>query len=77
LTGYIRTSANSDNGFFGVRATGGTVIGEAHFTAIGPWTRYTVTFNSGANTQVVAYAGVWTDHGDIWIQLDDFSLAKQ
>jgi hypothetical protein len=77
LTGYIRTSANSDNGFFGVRTTGGTVIGEAHFTAIGPWTRYTVTFNSGANTQVVAYAGVWTDHGDIWIQLDDFSLAKQ
>jgi hypothetical protein len=74
LTGFIRTSANSDNGFMGARTTGNVVISEAHYTAIGPWTRIVVNFNSGANTSVVVYAGVWTDNGDIWIQLDDFSL---
>jgi hypothetical protein len=74
LTGFIRTSPNSDNGFLGARTTGGAVISEAHYTAIGPWTRIVVNFTSGANTNVVVYAGVWTDNGDIWIQLDDFSL---
>jgi hypothetical protein len=76
LTGFIRTSANSDNGFMGARTTGGTVISEAHYTAIGPWTRIVVNFTSGPNTSVVVYAGVWTDHGDIWLQLDDFSVVR-
>jgi hypothetical protein len=75
LTGFLRTSGNSDNGFMGARTTGGAVISEAHYTSIGPWTRIVVNFTSGANTNVVVYAGVWTDHGDIWIQLDDFSLS--
>jgi Domain of unknown function (DUF4185) len=74
LTGWIRTSPNSDNGFMGARSADGTVISEAHYTAIGPWTRIVVNFNSGTNTSVVVYAGVWTDHGDIWIQLDDISV---
>ena len=74
LTGWLRTSPNSDNGFFGVRSTAGAVISEAHFVSVGPWTRFVVNFNSGNRTSVVVYGGVWTDHGDIWIQLDDFSL---
>lgn len=74
LTGWVRTSSNSDNGFFGVRDTAGAVISEAHFTSVGEWTRFTVDFASGSRTAVVVYGGVWTDHGDIWIQLDDFSL---
>ncbi|WP_238010582.1 DUF4185 domain-containing protein [Dactylosporangium sp. AC04546] len=76
LTGWLRTSPNSDNGFFGVRGTNNAVISEVNFTAVGPWTRYTVNFNSGNRTSVVVYGGVWTDHGDIWIQLDDFALTK-
>ena len=74
LTGFLRTSPNSDNGFFGVRTTGNTVISEVRYTSVGPWTRFTVTFNSGQRTAVVVFAGVWTDNGDIWVQLDDFSL---
>lgn len=74
LTGWVRTSANSDNGFFGVRDPGGAVISEAHFTSVAAWTRYTVDFSTGSRSSVVVYGGVWTDHGDIWIQLDDFSV---
>lgn len=74
LTGWVRTSSNSDNGFSGVRDTAGAVISEAHFTSVGSWTRFTVDVSSGSRTAVVVYGGVWTDHGDIWIQLDDISL---
>jgi hypothetical protein len=76
LTGWMRTSPNSDSGFFGARDTNGVVISEAHFVAVNGWTRFVVDFDSGARTAVVIYGGVWTDHGDIWIQLDDFSVVK-
>lgn len=74
LSGWLRTSSNNDNGFFGVRDTGGAVVSEANFRAVGPWTRYTVTFNSGSRTNVVVFVGVWTDNGDMWVQADDFAL---
>ncbi len=74
MTGWLRTSSNNDNGFIGVRAVGGAVISEDHFTSVGPWTKYTVTFNSGSRTQVELYTGIWTDNGDMWVQTDDYSL---
>ncbi|MFZ5756036.1 MAG: alpha/beta hydrolase [Pseudomonadota bacterium] len=74
LTGWVRTSANSDNGFFGVRTNGGTVIGERQFTRLDGYTKLTVNVNTGNNTQLVVFGGVWTDHGDIWLQIDDVSL---
>lgn len=77
LTGWVRTSTNSDNAYLGARTTGNIVISEVSFPRTSGWQRFTVNFNSGANTSVQIYAGVWTDHGDIWIQLDDFSVVKQ
>ncbi|MEV4810897.1 DUF4185 domain-containing protein [Micromonospora avicenniae] len=76
LTGFIRTSPNSRTGFMGVRTPSGAVIGQAHYTAVGSWTRIVVNFDSRADTSVVVYAGVRTDSGDIWIQLDDFSVTR-
>ncbi|MBN9195251.1 MAG: DUF4185 domain-containing protein [Microbacterium sp.] len=77
LTGYIRTSANSDNGYFGARTTAGVVLSEAHFVSVGPWTRFTVDVDSGANSTIQVYAGVWTNSGDIWLQLDDVALVRR
>jgi len=74
LTGWLRTSANNDNGFFGVRNVGGAPISEVNFHAVGPWTRYTVTFNSGSRTSVEVFTGIWTDNGDMWVQVDDYAL---
>jgi hypothetical protein len=76
LTGFIRTSTNSDNGYFGARAPDGTVISEAHFVSVGAWTRFTVTFDSGDRSQVQLYGGVWTNSGDIWMQMDDVALVR-
>jgi hypothetical protein len=76
LTGWLRTSTNNDNGFFGVRAPGGTPLAEVSYRAVGAWTRHTVTFNSGNRSAVEVFAGIWTDNGDMWLQLDDFALVK-
>lgn len=77
LTGWVRTSVNSDNGYFGARTTSGSVISEAHLVSFGPWTRLTVDFDSGSLDTVQVYAGVWTNSGDIWLQLDDVAVVRR
>jgi len=75
LTGWLRTSANSNNGFFGVRTTGGTVINQKQFTSINGYSQLSVDLNTGNNTSVVVFGGVWTNSGDIWLQIDNVALA--
>lgn len=74
LRGWLRTSSTSDNGYFGVRTTDGRVLGEAHFTHLDGYRRVDVDVAVGTASSVVVYGGVWTDHGDIWLQVDDVSL---
>ncbi|NBE99473.1 DUF4185 domain-containing protein [Nonomuraea sp. KC401] len=74
LTGWLRTSPNNDNGFFGVRVPGGAPVKEVNFRAVNAWTPFTVTFDSGSRTSVEVFAGIWTDNGDMWLQADEFSL---
>ena len=72
------TSPNSDNGFFGAHTTAGRRVarrGALHRGRAVDAVRR--NFNSGPRTAVVVFGGVWTDHGDIWIQLDDFSLIRR
>ncbi|WP_084959241.1 DUF4185 domain-containing protein [Thermoactinospora rubra] len=76
LTGWLRTSPNNDNGFFGVRDPGGLPFAEVNFRAVNSWTRFTVRFNSGNRTSVEVFAGIWTDNGDMWLQHDDFALVR-
>ena len=53
------------------------MLSEAHFVSVGPWTKFTVDFNSGEHDAVQAFAGVWTNSGDIWMQADEFSLVRR
>jgi hypothetical protein len=81
LTAWINAS-NTTNGALGVRTTGGTVIAQAPFvnTDPGPVTnaagyrQYTVTFNSGSNTQLVIFFGYVSPGSGSYINLDDVSL---
>ena len=72
LTAWIRTSTNNTSGYFGMRTTGGTVIGEQQFGNLSGYTQLTVSVNPGAQTSVVVYAGLWAS-GDTWLQVDDVS----
>ncbi|WP_166351993.1 DUF4185 domain-containing protein [Phytoactinopolyspora limicola] len=76
LTAWLRTSPNNDNGFVGVRSVGGPPIAEANFTSVGAWTRYTVSFNSAQHSSVEVFAGIWTNNGDMWLQLDDVAIVE-
>jgi S-formylglutathione hydrolase FrmB len=77
LTGWIRTSANNNAGYFGVRTTGGTVISEQEYNALAGYTQLTVHLNSGNNTSVQVYGGLWPPNNqDTWAQFDDFSLSS-
>ncbi len=76
LKGWIRTSANNNNGFFGARVpNNGAVLGETAYTSLANYTEKTVTFNSGANSYVELYNGIWAT-ADMWSQLDDVSVTR-
>ncbi|ACQ79887.1 carbohydrate-binding protein [Beutenbergia cavernae DSM 12333] len=76
FSAWLRTSPNNDAGYVGVRGSNFQVISEHNFQAVADWTRYDVAFNSGDRTSVQVFAGIWTNNGDMWLQVDDFSLAR-
>jgi S-formylglutathione hydrolase FrmB len=75
ITGWIRTSSNNTDGYFGLRTASGQVVGEQKFGSLPGYTQITVTVSSGANTSLVAYAGLWAN-GDKWAQVDDVSVVQ-
>lgn len=74
VTGWIRTSANNADGYFGLRTGSGQVVGEKRFGNLGGYTQVTVDVASGSNTSLVLYAGLWAN-GDTWAQVDDVTVA--
>ncbi|MBN8227765.1 DUF4185 domain-containing protein [Corallococcus macrosporus] len=77
LKGWLRSSSNTTRGYFGARAAGnGPILGETQYGSLPSWAERTVTFNSGANSIVEVYGGVWADAGDTWAQLDDVRLTR-
>ena len=77
LKGWVRTSSNNTEGYFGVRLPNdGAVISETSFGYLPNYTELTVNFNSGDNSVVELYAGLWAN-GDTWLQLDDVSVTRE
>ena len=58
----------------GLRTTGGQVLGEQQFGSLGSYTKLTMSVNTGANTSVVIYSGLWAN-GDTWLQVDDVAAS--
>lgn len=73
LTGFLRTSQNNNAGYFGVRAPDGTIMKELNYGRLDSYTKQTIRFNSGSNTSVMVFTGMWAN-GDTWVQADDYSL---
>ena len=74
LTGWLRTSSDNNAGYFGVRTTSGTVIGEDEYNSLRGYTQVTVNLDSGNNRVVVVYGGLWAQNQDTWMQMDDVFL---
>jgi S-formylglutathione hydrolase FrmB len=73
VSAWIRTSANNSSGYFGLRALGGQVVAEQRFYRLDGYTRVTATVNSGSNTTLVLFAGIWAN-GDTWARVDDVTV---
>jgi predicted esterase len=76
VSGWIRTSDNNTDGYFGVRTVSGDVVGEQKFANFADYTLVSVTVNSGSNNNLVLYGGLWAN-SDTYIQLDDVSVVQQ
>jgi hypothetical protein len=74
LTGYVQTSSTVIDGYFGVRNSNNSVLKEVKFGTMTAYTPLTVSFNSGANTSVIVFAGHWINNVGAWMHLDDVSL---
>jgi S-formylglutathione hydrolase FrmB len=74
LRGWVRTSGNNTDGYFGVRTPSGQVVAEQKLGSLPGYALLVVTFNSGNNTSLDVFAGLWAN-GDTWLQLDDVSMA--
>jgi len=58
-----------------VRNLGGQILGEIEYNDLPGYTQRTVHLNTGNNTSVQVYGGLWAlNDQDTWAQLDDFSL---
>ena len=58
-----------------MRDTSGNVISEDEYNSLPGYTQLTVQFNTGSNTSVVVYGGLWPPNfEDTWMQIDDVSL---
>lgn len=76
VSAWIRTSANNANGYFGVRTTSGQVLAERKIGSLAGYTQVSVTVDSGANTGLVVFGGLWAN-GDTWLQIDDVGVVAQ
>ncbi len=77
LTGWIRTASGNTDGYFGVRTPQGTVIKEQKFGSLGGYTLLTVDFNSGSNTLVEVFTGMWGNGSNPWVQIDDIAVVDR
>ena len=73
VSAWIRTSANNNDGYFGVRTAGGQVLGEQRYGRLDGYTKVSATVNSGSSTNLVIFAGLWAN-GDTWAQVDDVTV---
>ncbi|WP_235921815.1 DUF4185 domain-containing protein [Lentzea tibetensis] len=75
LSGWVRSSSTTSDGFFGVRRPdGGGVVAEQKYGSLPAYRRLAVEFTA-TEPRVEVFAGVWAHNGqDTWAQVDDLLL---
>lgn len=81
VSGWLRTSANVNDGWFSVRGNPGQtnfdVIDQLHFGAmVGEYQNLSFEFDAGANSSVLFYAGYWAPGADSIVDLDDVTITE-
>jgi hypothetical protein len=75
LSGWVRTSANVRDGYFGFRRTiKGRPVAETRYAFVPGYQLLRVTFRPTQGGWYYVFAGFWAPDQDAWIQIDDLSL---
>jgi hypothetical protein len=75
LQGYVRTSSNVRDGYFGFRNAAGQVAFEHHFSSRPKWVRMWVTFRPRTTGRHYVFAGIWGPGSDAWMRIDNLTLS--
>lgn len=74
LTAWLRSSErDAPAGSLGVRGKAAT-IAQKSFGYLANYTKLSVDFNPGNNTDIEVFAGFWGQGADAWVQIDQMSL---
>lgn len=76
LVVWVKSSSNLDAGWIGARTTAGALLGELRHGQSGAYTRYIISFNSGSNTSVRLYTGLYGAGSSTWQMIDDVVLQQ-
>lgn len=74
LTGFVKTSPNNKDGYFGVRGSTGNILKEVKYGYHVNYEKLSVQFNSGPNTSVIIFTGMHSPNSETWVQADDYML---
>ncbi|WP_344074764.1 DUF4185 domain-containing protein [Microbacterium ginsengiterrae] len=77
FSGFVVTGGVDAQGFFGVREVGpgAATLAVKEFTAVVPYERFEIEFNSGVSTRLEVFVGTVLN-GDRWVQIDDLALVR-
>jgi hypothetical protein len=74
VSANIRTSANVDTVYMGLRGANERILGEVKLGPSKQYQKFTVEVNTGTSKQARFYIGFWGKGTDGWIQVDDVSV---
>jgi hypothetical protein len=76
LSAWVRTAENNAETALGVRTLRGQVLAERKATALPGYTRLSVDLDTGGESLIQLYAGLFGHGQDVWLQLDDVVLEE-
>ena len=74
LRGFVRTSGNVRDGYFGFRDSAQRPVSETRFGALPGYSELRVSFRPAVAGTYNIFTGFWAPNQDAWIQMDDFRL---
>lgn len=75
LKGYIKTSSNVTDGYFGFRGSDQRPVSEIKFDSSNTYKQISVSFTPTRTGNYSIFAGFWSPNADSWTRIDNVSLS--
>jgi hypothetical protein len=75
LKGYIKSSVNVTDGYFGFRGANQRPVSEIKFGSSGNYRQLSVSFKPTSTGNYNIFAGFWAPNADSWIRIDNITIS--